>query len=258
MSEPEKEDDLFALLVNISVSNETTLERLNTGLKVFVRKYFENFDISEPSNPFEIVSNCILKSEAIIYTVFELEKKAYTEEEKIELLSYKDIVLKTLVVITSLDFFVRVLKDFGLYKDAYMLKEKLTNEFKLESNKLGKLQQNLNLTEILLKAETLKKFKYVKPAEHQKLRGEIDKKPTPTTSLYESDEEIMKRINDEKFGALNKLKNKLVEAQKLNLERPKFEPKKDKNGNTVVRTATGWQIPTELLEKGLYSDLIKD
>ena len=41
------EDNFFNLLVNISVSSETTLDRLSSTLKIFVEKYFDNQDFTD-------------------------------------------------------------------------------------------------------------------------------------------------------------------------------------------------------------------
>lgn len=247
-----QEDDLFNLLVNISVSSETTLDRLSTHLRIFVKKYFDNQDFSKPSNIFEIVSNSILKSETILYTIYALEEKATTEEEKIELLYFKDLVLKTMVILTNLDFFVSELKENGLYKDAYLLREKLKTEFRIEASKY--LPKNTDIDSIKLPDKPTI-FKDSKPSEFntkEQYTSKKDKSDEIKENLYDP----YKNINllddtEDKMAPINSLKKRLEEA-KQNREKKEFEPKLDKHGRKITRTASGWEIPLELLEKGLY------
>lgn len=251
-------DSFFNLLVDISVSSESNIDRLSTSLKVFVRKYFDNHDYSEPDNPNEIVLNCIMKSEAILYTTYELESQADTEEAKLELLYYKDLVMKTLVVITSLDFFVKVLKENNLFKDASELKEKVKTEFRLEA---AKLKQDLESGEFLHQEQNESRiFKDVKPTEYRRLSS--PKVNTPKKAAFElpqialpcdeellkSDEELLKEIKEKPFSPMADLQKKILNKSK------KHEPKTDKDGNKILRTAMGWEIPTDFLENGLYSD----
>jgi hypothetical protein len=277
-------DNFFDLLVNISASSESSIDRISSSLKVFVRKYFDNHDYSEPENTDDLVLNCIMKVEAILYTVYELEPEAVTEEAKLELLYYKDLVMKTLVVITNLDFFVKSLKENHLFNDAYDLREKVKTEFRLEA---AKLKQDLETGEFLRQdSKDSRFFKDVKPTEYRKLTNRSTeptpvspskepelpepttpkrpaKKPDlfelPTIDLGESDEKLLKEIESKPFSPVKETEGQtlnLIEGLKKEIKKKSVvhEPKTDKDGNKILRTAMGWEIPTDFLENGLYSD----
>lgn len=248
MFENQEDEEFFSLLANISLTSESTLERLSNFLKVFVKKYFDNQDFTPPENSLEIVTNCILKSEAILYTIYELESKAIKEEEKLELLYYKDIVLKTLVVITNLDFFVNTLKENELFKDAYLLREKLKEEFKLEASKAKINPDTFSKVEVKTSF-----FREVKPIEHRKT-SDISKteknikKSSLNLQLPEIKEaEILE--NDSLKEAKSRLKLAIERAKEKKLEtyieeEPKIERK--------TRTAMGWNINPDLLNSDIY------
>lgn len=243
-----KEDELFfSLLTNISLSSESTLERLTNSLKVFVRKYFDNQDFTPPENSLEIAMNCIINSESILYTVYELEKEASTEEEKLELLHYKDVVLKTLVVVTNLDFFVTELKENDLFKDAYVLREKVKAEFRLEADKINQNPDMFNYTEIKTRF-----FTDTKPIEHRKNSDEVKK--TDTSIHYENQislpeikaDEIISVIKGES-ESMSRLKKAMNESK---IKKEVSQSSKEKK----LRTSMGWEISQDFLENGLYAD----
>lgn len=243
MNQSEEDKNFFSLLINISASNESSIERLSTTLKVFVKKYFESKDFNEPSNALEIAMECIMKSEAVLYTVYELENESNSEEEKVELLYYKDLVLKSMVVLTNLDFFVSVLKENSLFKDAYLLREKLRKEFIMDAARLGKETDEV-LTDIENKA---KLFKDIKPIDYQK-----SKKNNVTVEK----QEFINSENDRKESV-----EKENEKKKLSfLERAKLISQEKNKNNTDTqseeiksnRTAMGWEISQDLLDKDIY------
>ncbi|MEK7432116.1 MAG: hypothetical protein AABZ74_03200 [Cyanobacteriota bacterium] len=251
MLENEEDEAFFSLLTNISLTSESTLERLGSFLKVFVKKYFENQDFTPPENSLEIVTNSILKSEAILYTIYELEEKATTEEEKLELLYYKDIVLKTLVVVTNLDFFVSELKEHELYKDAYILREKVKSEFRIEASKIKQNPDTFSYTEIKTNI-----FRDVKPIQHRKESKEIkkdgleNKKTLLNLNLPDiKEEDLIVSVKDKNFSMMDRLKKAINTAKDKNdiKEEDKKETKK-------TRTSMGWQIDPSLFEEGIYSD----
>jgi hypothetical protein len=238
MEQSEEDKNFFSLLINISASNESSIERLSTTLQVFVKKYFDNKDFDEPSNTLEIVMDCIMKSEAILYTVYELEETSKSEDEKIELLYYKDLVLKSMVVLTNLDFFVDILKKNSLFKDAYLLREKLRTEFIMDSARLGK-----DTDEVLINIDNkVKLFKDIKPIDYQKSKksNNIEK------------QEFIDSENDRKEVVEN------IEARKKLsfLERAKLIANEKNNNQSdepkTYRTAMGWEISQDLLDKDIY------
>lgn len=243
MNQSEEDEKFFSLLINISASSESSIERLSTSLKVFVKKYFDNKEINQPSNVLEIAMDCIMKSEAILYTVYELENDNNTEEEKLELLYYKDLVLKSMVVLTNLDFFVKVLKDNSLFKDAYMLREKLKKEFIMDA---ARLSQDTQTGEFLNNENNRNKiFKDVRPIEYQKAKKEIvsiDEKLDKTDEVKNSEEDSQKE----------------PEKKLSFLERAKLLAKEKNQGNEAqeqtksTRTAMGWEISQDLLDKDIY------
>ena len=197
-----EENELFSLLVNISSSSETSLDRLSTSLKVFVKKYFDNKDFTKPENPKDIALNCIMKVEAILYTIYELEPDAHTEEAKLELLYYKDLILKSLIVLTNLDFFVQVLKQNSLFKDAYELREKVKIEFRMEA---AKLKKNFDEAEII-KIEEIEKrhFKDIKPTDYRKVKNKNSEKQNREIEVIPLEEEIKKLSFAERFLPIRK------------------------------------------------------
>jgi hypothetical protein len=234
-----EDDSFFSLLVNISASSESSIERLSTSLKVFVKKYFDNKDFSVPSSPLEIAMNCIMRIEAILYTIYELEPMADTEDSKIELLYYKDLVLKSLVVLTNIDFFVKVLKDNNLFKDAYELREKVKSEFRMEA---ANLNQNVETGDFLnLDIIKFNTFKDIKPTEY---RRNVNKKEIlpETKPLSDNEQEIISGLKSKKFKALAELKKRVVNKDR--------EQKKqtDKDGKKIIRTSMGWEIPSDFFD----------
>jgi hypothetical protein len=270
-----QKDNFFNLLVNISASSESSIERLSTSLQVFVKKYFDNHDYSQPENTNELVLNCIMRSEAILYTVYELEPEATTEEAKLELLYYKDLVMKTLVVITNLDFFVKALKDNNLFQDAFELREKVKTEFRMEA---ARLKQNLEAGDFLSQEKNKNRvFKDVKPTEYRRMsnkapaagnavnppepakepplvipkKGPVLELPKIDLGPEPTDEELLEEMQSKQakpFTPYADLKKKLQDKPKNQ------EHKTDKSGNKILRTAMGWEIPLDFLENGLYSD----
>lgn len=250
MFDNKEDEQFFSLLTNISLSSESTLERLTNSLKVFVKKYFDNQDFTPPENSLEIAMNCIINSESILYTVYELEARAMTEEEKLELLHYKDVVLKTLVVVTNLDFFVSELKENDLFKDAYLLREKVKMEFRIEATKINQNPDMFNHTEVKTRF-----FTDTKPIEHRKNSDEIKK--SDTAVHYESPislpeikaDEIISVIKGES-ESMSRLK-KAMNASKTKKETSDSgEDKKEKK----LRTSMGWEISQDFLENGPYAD----
>jgi len=280
MKDNKNEDEFFKLLVNISASSESTLERLSTILRVFVKKYFENKDFSIPTNPYETAMNCIMRLEAMLYTVYELEQNVISLAEKMELLYYKDLVFKSLVVLTNVDFFVKVLKKTNLLEDANELLEKVKSEFISETTTFDYDFER----EDKKGYESIKdrKFKDLKPIQYRRAREELVKEVKDeiekeslsdlnTLSLTEPKIDVdvdqqkpkMRKQSsgdelnylvipglslDAEFRPLEALKRKIKERSKITEARP------GKDGKKVLRTASGWEIPTDLLEN-LYKDL---
>jgi hypothetical protein len=125
-----RNDSFFSLLVEMSDSAESK------ALMSFVEKYFENRETKPPANPVEVVLNLMMVIETINETLAELETLSETEEEKIELLMYRHLVLKALVVITYLDFFSGVLKETNLYNEVCSFREKVKSDLTAKAAKL--------------------------------------------------------------------------------------------------------------------------
>ncbi|MBC7476177.1 MAG: hypothetical protein H7263_17980 [Candidatus Sericytochromatia bacterium] len=293
----ESEDErFFRLLVNISLSSESSLERLSTSLKIFVQKYFENSDFSAPTDSLEIVMDSVMKSEAILYTVYELEVEAITNEAKLELLYYKDLVMKSLVILTNLDFFVLALKEAGLFKDAYNLREKVKLEFRIEA---ASLKQNIESGNFLQQGDNQSRlFKDIRPTEYRKIKkinyptsyttaavddstfianNALEDTNTSSSDENNSNIDISETIHNEKskFSKYDPYQdfsfelddenedeqtdnNKFIsplEALKIKARENSKEiiQKTDKNGNKILRTATGWELPIDFFDNGIYS-----
>ncbi|MFN8576224.1 MAG: hypothetical protein U0354_05155 [Candidatus Sericytochromatia bacterium] len=242
MEQSEEDKKFFSLLINISASNESSIERLSTTLKVFVKKYFDNKEFNPPSNALEIVMDCIMKSEAILYTVYELEENVNSEDEKIELLYYKDLVLKSMVVLTNLDFFVEVLKKNNLFKDAYLLREKLRKEFIMDAARLGK-----DTDEVLINIEDKAKlFKDIKPIDYQKTKKDNNVEKQEFIDKENSQKEIIEKEEaKKKLSFLERAKLISKEKNINSFIEEEQEPKKH-------RTAMGWEISQDLLDKDIY------
>lgn len=235
MSQSEEDEKFFSLLINISASSESNLDRLVTSLRVFVKKYFDNKDFNPPSNALEIVMDCVMKSEAILYTVYELENPDNTEEEKTEILYYKDLVLKSMVIITNLDFFVKILKDNFLFKDAYLLREKLRKEFIIDA---ARINQDTETGSFLDQENNINKvFKDIKPVEYRKLKNIVIEKKS------EVQEEV--KLTEKKLSFLERAKLKSQEKNKDVIS--------GDTDNRSTRTAMGWEISQDLLDKDIYS-----
>lgn len=244
MNQSEEDKNFFSLLINISASNESSIERLSTTLKVFVKKYFDNKEFNEPSNTLEIAMDCIMKSEAILYTVYELEEDINTEEEKIELLYYKDLVLKSMVVLTNLDFFVAILKERGLFKDAYLLREKLRKEFIMDSARLGK-----ETDEVLVDIENKAKlFKDIKPIDYQKTKKDNNVEKQEFINSENDRKEIVEKENEKK--KLSFLERAKLISQEKNKNNNSYN--NDQEETKTNRTAMGWEISQDLLDKDIY------
>jgi hypothetical protein len=221
----ENNDELFSLLVNISVSSESTIERLTNSLKVLVDKYFEVKDFTKPENTKDVLFDSILKIEAIVYTLYEIENEADNEPKKLEILYYKDIVLKALFVLTNLDFFVKELKENELFDDACQLREKLKEEFKILANNRND-NQLYNCEEIKTRF-----FGEIKPQDYRKLKNNNIR-----------NDDVLDRIKNKNLNLLSILKQKIKSKSKPP------EPKINSEGKKVIRTATGWEIPADFFE----------
>lgn len=180
-----KDTDLFKLLINISASSESTLERLSTTLKMFIDKYFVIKDFTPPSSPIDTVINTILQVEAVLYTCYELDKKAKKEREKLEIFYYKDLVLKSLFVLTNMDFYIDALIHNNLYKDACDLRDQLEEAFRKESDKFDKTDIEDVFESIEL--DSKKVYKDVTPSEYRRARDfkDIDKEELAKESTKE-------------------------------------------------------------------------
>lgn len=250
MSEKD-EDKLFSLLVGISASSESTLERLSTSLKVFVKKFFDNKDFTKPSDPLETLMNIIMKSEAILYTVYDLESSNNTDEQKLELLYYKDLILKSMVVLTNLDFFIALLKENNLHDDVLALREKIKIEFRLEAAGVNKNFEDDGFTDELLNVK--KTFSTLKPTVYKtkdkskaklkdkEIKAIKDREKKVSLVKTEHDKEIADRITKE-YKPLEELKEIIREKYSEKLK------KTNKKGNKILRTAMGWEIPTDFFE----------
>ncbi len=247
MSQSVEDENFFSLLINISASSESNLERLVTSIRVFVKKYFDNKEFNEPSNALEIVMDCIMKSEAVLYTVYELENENITEEAKIEILYYKDLVLKSMFVLTNLDFFVKVLKDNSLYKDAYLLREKLKKEFIIDASRLG---QDTQSGKFLNQENNRNKlFSDIKPVEYRKLKNNyLPNAGSPSTFKSQDKKETIEEISDTPEKKLSFLERAKISAKERNKDN-----KEDENSDSKsMRTAMGWEISQDLLDKDIY------
>lgn len=242
MAQSEEDEKFFSLLINISASSESNLERLVTSIRVFVKKYFDGKEFNPPSNALEIVMDCIMKSEAILYTVYELESEDNTEEAKLEILYYKDLVLKSMVVLTNLDFFVKILKENSLYKDAYLLREKLKKEFIMDAARLG--QDTQTGTFLDQENNRNKVFGDIRPVEHRKLKN----KP------YQNSEKIIVNEVKPETNVIPEKKLSFLERARLSSqEKNKNNPEENTDDPKAMRTAMGWDISQELMDKDIYS-----
>lgn len=223
----ENNDELFSLLVNISVSSESTLERLTNSLKVLVKKYFDTKDFTEPENVKDVLFDSILKVEAILYTLYEIENLANDELKKLEILYYKDVVLKVLFVITSLDFFIDVLKENDLFEDAVQLRDKVKQEFQILANQ----KNNNNYNYVSENIET-RFFSEIKPQDYRKSQN----------LTIKNDNKFLEDIQNKNLSLISILKQKIKSKSKP----PK--PKIDSEGKKFIRTATGWEIPADFFE----------
>jgi len=253
MSQKE-EDRLFSLLVGISASSESTLERLSTSLKVFVKKFFDNKDFSKPIDPLDTVMNIIMKSEAILYTVYELESSNNTDEQKLELLYYKDLVLKSMVVLTNIEFFIDLLKENNLHDDVLELREKIKTEFRLEAAGINKDFEDSDFIDELSSVQ--KTFSSLKPTIYKiKKKDKTKEKETTDIKLNEiSKENTINLLESKEFDKdiaerIAKEYSPLEELTKIIREKYSEKIKKiDKKGNKILRTAMGWEIPTDFFE----------
>lgn len=221
----ENNDELFSLLVNISVSSESTIERLTNSLKVLVKKYFDVRDFTSPENPKEVLFDSILKIEAILYTLYEIESTANSEAKKLEILYYKEIVLKALFVITSLDFFLDELRENDLLEDADQLREKVKQEFEIIANKKD---QNISYDNNI----KTRFFGEIKPQDYRKSKNHTIK----------NNNSILENLKNKNLSLLSILKQKIKTKSKAP------EPKINSEGKKTIRTATGWEIPADFFE----------
>lgn len=98
----------------------------------FVYKYFEKPELLKESDfTKETITSILGNIEKAITAVRGIEKDIPQEDEDkiITLWAQKELILKSLIIITSIELFVQILRETGLFDRAIMLRDRIIMEF---------------------------------------------------------------------------------------------------------------------------------